>query len=478
MSWKKEQAPSKKRIVRDLVQHEQELELVHPKLEGHEFGFAIIKPEHFEQECIRIKVEDYDQMPVFKQDAPLQNDSSLSMCPTFKKEMHCSPQSHSFPMEHSSLALEINMAEELGDSAGEQEEQSARELGKSFLPEEGSGPQCSSTSDESSAHCGIQWDQHNEAMKNWMSDPEILKMDSLQCCSLPLVKLTMIDSIKLHQQMHNTNHASLYICQECGKLFKHNRDSKDQIIQPEEKPYGCSECGKLFAFKCSLQKHRQIHTGEKPHCCTECGKRFSQTGNLKRHSRIHTGEKPYSCSECGRHFSQISNLQTHTRIHTGEKPYCCTECGKRFKHISDLNRHARIHTRVKPYSCSECGRQFSQISNLQTHKRFHTGERPYCCSECGKRFSQINNLSRHSRVHTGEKPYSCSECGKLFSQISDLNRHLRIHTGEKPYYCSVCSKQFSNSGDLKRHIRIHTGEKPRRQKQEGDVRTCVNIWHH
>ncbi|XP_039615885.1 zinc finger protein 391-like [Polypterus senegalus] len=332
-------------------------------------------------------------------------------------------------------------------------------------------------------------------------DENVKKLTTL-CSSLPVVKLSIVDTISTQKMSLNTKLTALNACRK-QRSSKQKSKTKPKLSLRRPKPYYCSKCDKQLFSSSSFKIHSRIHSGEKPYCCTECGKRFSSSTSLQMHTRTHTGEKPYWCSECGKRFSCSSHLQTHKRIHSGEKPYCCSECGKRFsnssnlqKHIkthtkdksyscpkcgkqffssSSLQGHIRIHSGEKPYTCSECGKRFSRNSNLRIHKRIHTGEKLYCCFDCGKQFSQKGNLEKHTRIHTGEKPFCCSECDKQFSSSTSLQIHTRIHTGEKPYYCSECGRQFTSSGNLQRHTRIHTGETSGCQLEGPNDRKIVHI---
>ncbi|XP_042649941.1 uncharacterized protein LOC104364205 [Tyto alba] len=116
-------------------------------------------------------------------------------------------------------------------------------------------------------------------------------------------------------------------------------DATQQRRSSRGKVYKCVDCGKSFAWRNSMRRHRQIHTGEKPFKCRICGKSFMESATLLCHWRTHTKEKPFLCTTCGKRFAWRSGLTIHQRIHTGQRPYPCSHCGKTFRQTYHLRRH-------------------------------------------------------------------------------------------------------------------------------------------
>ncbi|XP_061587225.1 oocyte zinc finger protein XlCOF29 isoform X2 [Cololabis saira] len=103
--------------------------------------------------------------------------------------------------------------------------------------------------------------------------------------------------------------------------------------------YICNICGKAFKHRKILRRHERFHTGERPYCCELCPKTFALRKNLRRHERFHTGERPHTCSQCGKSFRLRDNLKAHLRFHSGEKPFSCDKCGKLFRIMRNLESH-------------------------------------------------------------------------------------------------------------------------------------------
>ena len=76
--------------------------------------------------------------------------------------------------------------------------------------------------------------------------------------------------------------------------------------QLEIRPYICNNCRKSFKEEKNLKTHKLIHEG-KTQNCKFCEKSFTQKGNLMSHYRTHSGEKPFSCEICEKTFTRGRN---------------------------------------------------------------------------------------------------------------------------------------------------------------------------
>ena len=213
--------------------------------------------------------------------------------------------------------------------------------------------------------------------------------------------------------------------------------------QLEIRPYICNNCRKSFKEEKNLKTHKLIHEG-KTQNCKFCEKSFTQKGNLMSHYRTHSGEKPFSCEICEKTFTQLSHLKAHTRYHAGEKPFVCIICRKYFTQASNLIEHSKLHNVDTPLKSVHI------VHNVDTPlKSVHSRGNSFLeCNECGRKFTQTGNLKRHRRLHTARKTLDCNKCGKSFIRGTHLKEHKRVHRKVKPTpnACNECGKYLMQAG--------------------------------
>ncbi|XP_063229673.1 zinc finger protein 660-like isoform X3 [Bacillus rossius redtenbacheri] len=239
----------------------------------------------------------------------------------------------------------------------------------------------------------------------------------------------------------------MFECSACQKLIREYRSFVAHLklrgrckVRITPQLYVCDECGKMFKRSYGLRNHQMsVH--------------LPDAGQSTAESLQQAREKKYTCPTCGRRFRFRCLLQDHLNLHSGAKPYRCQECGRTFAQRSSMKQHERTHGSTKPFKCPHCGVAFFMRGNMNKHVRTHTGERPFVCDVCGETYAQSNHLTVHRRTHTGERPFSCDVCGRGFTKKSDVLRHVRIHTGELPFLCQVCGRGFRQSAQCANHVK-------------------------
>nr|XP_054759970.1 LOW QUALITY PROTEIN: zinc finger protein 91-like [Lytechinus pictus] len=121
--------------------------------------------------------------------------------------------------------------------------------------------------------------------------------------------------------------------------------------------------------------------------CQECGKTCKSNRNLMIHSRIHTGERPYSCSMCSLTFRQSHHRKAHMLSRHGV--YHPIQKATRKKEIVVMTEEGMR------YKCHYCSKELMSRSGRRKHERWHLGLRPHKCNNCGNTFKQLQHLKKH-----------------------------------------------------------------------------------
>lgn len=198
--------------------------------------------------------------------------------------------------------------------------------------------------------------------------------------------------------------------------------------------YICVECGVLFKNRGSLKPHYdQVHRKVKSKTCPVCNRQFARSGDLTRHVRSHVGERPFKCPQCSQTFISSGDMNKHVRRHNRDRVpiprnFVCNICGAAFNLSNSLKRHAKKHERVelREFVCEFCSKKFYRKDQLKQHIIRHLGLLSFACSICGKEFCDKKNRLKHELKH--QMGLTCDYCRKLLKTKSELIKHFKkIH---------------------------------------------------
>ncbi|XP_021368278.1 zinc finger and BTB domain-containing protein 49-like isoform X9 [Mizuhopecten yessoensis] len=106
--------------------------------------------------------------------------------------------------------------------------------------------------------------------------------------------------------------------------------------------YGCGQCLLKCDGKEGLRRHvLEVHGAQYIYICYECGKLFKSYQGYKKHEKfLHRDGGEYKkCDICGRNFPNDSSLKQHQLKHADSKPYTCDKCGRSYKYLNSLHYH-------------------------------------------------------------------------------------------------------------------------------------------
>ncbi|CAG7696961.1 unnamed protein product [Allacma fusca] len=188
-------------------------------------------------------------------------------------------------------------------------------------------------------------------------------------------------AMRRHLRLFHSNRTAWKICDICGKCVKARCLEPHKLTHSQDRPYKCDICKKCFKTPSTLYQHQKVHaTDSKAHkyLCEYCGKRFKHHTSWNLHVvRIHEGEYEHECPVCHKRFHKLFELKKHSVKHSEDRPFPCSVCGKHFKTKTHLKEHVTIHSESKSHVCPLCGKGIRMKANLYKHLKVHRNRGEY-----------------------------------------------------------------------------------------------------
>ncbi|TGZ70855.1 hypothetical protein CRM22_002961 [Opisthorchis felineus] len=219
-----------------------------------------------------------------------------------------------------------------------------------------------SDNEESSLRCNIcdllfacKYNKRRHDFRRHNSNPSIFSDCKCTVCGLSLV---CPSALKTHMISHSAIYA--FLCERCGKAFKHPNNLKAHmekdhpIDSSSSRKFTCHVCQKAFHLACDLKRHVPTHSAtSNVYRCVYCDQCFASRANLEKHK-----------------------LTEHYHVNQAQsKKLQCTDCNLCFKSLRDAKRHSVVHTRKRPFVCTICGKTYSRADSLMRHQRADHEER-------------------------------------------------------------------------------------------------------
>lgn len=280
------------------------------------------------------------------------------------------------------------------------------------------------------------------------------------------------NDLKCHMRIHTDIRP--HTCENCGASFRRSQHLKvHKLIHETASKLNCNKCNFKANNYLSMKRHNINHA--KIYACETCEKIFDKLVDLRMHkvtehdaftnttkivknnSKI-TSERKNICEICDLSFKNLFHLKSHSVMHSDERPFSCVVCYSTFKRKGDLTAHKLIHSNIKPYSCKQCSFATVRLGDLREHFRTHTDYRPFECNSCPLRFRRNNHLKQHLATHSENKPFVCAVCGFKCKRVEDLKSHVLVHSNVR-LSCSTCEYTCLQKRQLRKHELKHAQNK-------------------
>lgn len=137
------------------------------------------------------------------------------------------------------------------------------------------------------------------------------------------------------------------VCDYCGLVLS-KQSLKFHILtyhKKDEKPYICDQCDHTSVSCAKLHYHRRkMHNTQHftAIVCDQCGKEFKSLNGYRRHEMIHKGFR-FACPDCGDHFASESARREHiVKHHLKVMRHQCEFCGRKFWQRGNMGKHIKM----------------------------------------------------------------------------------------------------------------------------------------
>lgn len=157
------------------------------------------------------------------------------------------------------------------------------------------------------------------------------------------VRLKDAEKLEYHRKCHAEGKAgapaSVLSCPECTGAYTDWQRMSMHLWNKHRidmELYNCDVCHSYKSYSLArVETHKICHKVAKPFLCDDCGKGFKTNRNLKLHIQTHrrkslpeSSAKQLECSQCSRRFREQRRLKHHVEtVHQKLRPHLCNYCG-------------------------------------------------------------------------------------------------------------------------------------------------------